>query len=435
MGEKSTQRFDIDDERTLAVGIIATETNSDGVARTILRARERGHDVVVTHYGTPEAESVRFARRLGVTVVAPSQSNPTVESLRHDLREHARANGFDGVLFQPQHCPRVDFDRSARQFDDGRFAAECLPEDDGSDVTAGVLVGVPAYNEEATIGTVVRQASEYAREVIVVDDGSSDDTAARAREAGATVVQHDRNRGYGAALKTLFEHAVRRGGQHLVIIDGDGQHNVSDVPMLVERQRETDCDIVIGSRFVDGADTTVPLLRRLGLFVINAATNLTLGRLKAESRIRDTQSGFRVYNRRSIRELAAEPRIDERMGASIDILYHAKQNGYRIEEVGTDVDYSGDNTSTHHPLVHGIAIFRNIIRTIETERPISALGIPGLLLTLVGLGFAFWTVQNYVSTGSFPYGLAISSAFFFLSGIFTTFISIILHSLSRYYES
>lgn len=435
MSEQSSSSTDIDphcEEKSIAVGIIGTGTNSEAVARTALRARERKYKVLLTHHGDPDIESVRFARTVGATVVSPSDRNPSMKSLRQRLRNHAKANGLDGILYQTKECQRIDFERSEQRLKEDQFAVETVAKTDEYDGTPSVLIGIPAYNEKSTISNVVTQASRYGGQVLVVDDGSTDETARQAKEAGAIVNKHETNHGYGAALQTLFRQAHRRSFDHIVVIDADGQHEITDIPKLISCQQQTGSEIVIGSRFVSGAKTNVPVIRRLGLSVINVMTNFSLGNIRPSSWITDTQSGFRAYSQDAVKNLVTEEGIGNRMGASVDILYHANKNGYQIEEIETNVDYSMDSSSTHHPLFHGLAVVRNIIRIVERERPVSTLGIPGLVVTVIGLLFSFWTVQNYVISGSFPYGLGISSAFFFLSGVFTTFTSIILHSLSRH---
>jgi len=218
-----------------------------------------------------------------------------------------------------------------------------------------ILVGVPAYNEEATIGRVVADTVEYADDVLVVDDGSTDRTAAVARAAGATVVEHAENRGYGAALKTTFEEANRRDVDHLVLLDGDGQHDATDILELVEEQRETDADIVIGSRFAEEAETEMRFYRRIGVELVNLATNLSLGLVRPRFWVRDTQSGFRAYNETAIASLA----VDD----STDILYHARRQGYDIAEVGTTINYDVENANSHNPVVHGLELVGNILKT------------------------------------------------------------------------
>jgi cellulose synthase/poly-beta-1,6-N-acetylglucosamine synthase-like glycosyltransferase len=150
-------------------------------------------------------------------------------------------------------------------------ADACASADSAASVAGSstISVAIPAYNEAETIAEVVVETREYAEEVVVIDDGSADDTAARAYDAGATVIEHDHNEGYGAALRTAFETADRRGVDHLVVLDGDGQHDPADIPRLVARQAETDAEIVIGSRFVDGYESAIPSVRRFGIQVVN----------------------------------------------------------------------------------------------------------------------------------------------------------------------
>lgn len=247
---------------------------------------------------------------------------------------------------------------------------ESVSERDASDdvlrppASARVLVGIPAYNEVETIGAVVRDALVVADAVVVVDDGSDDQTVCRARDAGATVVEHDHNRGYGAALETLFDEAVRRFPDHLVVVDGDGQHDPIDVPRLVARQRRSGAEIVIGSRFVGSASTNAPLYRRFGIHVVNWLVNLSLGRIHHDSSITDTQSGFRAYDSRAVRTLATTERLGDFMDASIDVLYVAADNDFSVAEVGIDVRYDVSCSSTEHPLVHGASLVGNVLRNM-----------------------------------------------------------------------
>lgn len=227
---------------------------------------------------------------------------------------------------------------------------------------SNALVAIPAYNEEEAIREVVETASEYASEVLVVDDGSTDRTAARAREAGAIVVGHPENRGYGAALKTAFEAADTLGADSLVLIDGDGQHDATDIPKLVDTLRETDADIVIGSRFASDSETEMPRYRRFGVETVNVLTNLSLGIVRPRCWVRDTQSGFRAYDDTAIASLAADDGLSDCISASTDILYHAHQQGYEIAEVGTTIDYDVADANNHNPLLHGFALVSNILK-------------------------------------------------------------------------
>ncbi|WP_248905684.1 glycosyltransferase family 2 protein [Halocatena marina] len=308
-------------------------------------------------------------------------------------------------------------------------------EPEHSEAVCTVLVAIPAYNEAATIGDVAQRASKYADHVLVIDDGSEDNTAVLANETGVTVVEHGRNRGYGAALKTAFETAYRFDTRHLVVLDGDGQHDPSDIPRLVAAQERTGAHLVIGSRFVDGATSNASLYRRMGLKTINALTNLSLGVIRSDSRVSDTQSGFRAYNREAVQSLATDKSIGNSMDASTDILYHAHHRNYAIEEVAVAVEYDVANASTQAPLSHGVVLVRNILKTIERERPLTALAVPGFGLTFGGLGFGYWTATNYIQSGTFPVGLALTAAFLMLVGTFACFTAIVLHALSTYFSN
>ena len=137
-----------------------------------------------------------------------------------------------------------------------------------------IVAGMPMYNEEETIGTVVTMALKHVDAVICVDDGSSDSSARIAESCGAIVVRHRINRGYGGALKSLFSKAKEMSADALVVLDSDGQHEASDIPKLLKPIIDGKEDFVIGSRFIDGGGgTDMPAYRRLGIKVITAASN------------------------------------------------------------------------------------------------------------------------------------------------------------------
>ncbi|MFH5801816.1 glycosyltransferase family 2 protein [Haladaptatus sp. CMAA 1911] len=410
------------------IGVVATPTNADAVARSLLRAKRHGYPTMVVIAGDQNVESVTVATQLGCHLVNRESPQDGFRSLRTDLARSAKRRGFPGVIFHQTPTERLDYDRSEERF---------LRSDDyivdGATTTisnkVSVLVGIPVYNEEDSIGEVIEQASVYADAVLVVDDGSDDESAELACSAGADVIVHERNQGYGSALRTLFREAAVLQVDHLVVIDGDGQHDPTDVPRLVAAQRQTDVELVIGSRFVDNVDNQIPRYRRFGLLMITILTNLSFGVVRPNSWITDSQSGFRAYDARIIKSLAVDSTLGDSMDASTDILNHAHRNNYDIEEVGTTISYDVPNGSSLNPIHHGIVLVRNILKTVERERPMTILGAPGFAGALIGFGFGYWTFINYVQTGTFPVGLAITSVLFLLSGIFACFTAIILHSL------
>ncbi|WP_276272946.1 glycosyltransferase family 2 protein [Haloarcula litorea] len=417
-----------------AVGLVATESNAEWIAAEVLRVHARGHRAIVTAERDADLRGLTFARLLDAEVVDPPADCAAAESARERLRAFARQSGYPGLVYHDGRADPVDLPASCAALEsadefavDARLASPVEPE-------PTVLVGIPAYNEASTIGAVVEAAAEHADAVLVVDDGSDDDTVAVAEAAGATVYEHERNVGYGGALKSLFEQARRCGADHLAIVDGDGQHDPGDIPALVDRQRETDADLVIGCRFGETTETEMPRYRRLGLSCVNLLTNVSLGAIRPSTWIRDTQSGFRVYSRAAIESLAAADSLGENMDASTNILYHVRSNGYRIEEVPTTIDYDVEEHSSQSPIEHGLTLVGNIVRTVEREHPILTLGVPGLLCVLVGAVFGYLTVFNYVQSGSFPLGHSIVTVAFLLVGVFSAFTAIILHSLQLFRE-
>lgn len=257
-----------------------------------------------------------------------------------------------------------------------------------------VVAGIPAYNEGGTVASVVEDVTEYVDSVVVVDDGSEDETAARAASAGAKVIRHDQNRGYGAALRSIFEFAHRQEADCLVIVDADGQHDAADVPKLIGIQQSTDADVVIGSRFLGETGSTTPLYRRLGITVINVLTNASLGRLASAEYISDTQSGFRVYGPNAVETLADDIDIGDSMSASVDIIFQSDRHGLVIEEAPTTVDYDVENANSQNPLTHGFAVVANILVRARRERPLVLQGIPGVLGLLFGLALGTWTLAD-----------------------------------------
>lgn len=424
-----------------AIGVIANETNTLDVLQTILRAQQHDYSVLVTYQGTNPLPA-EYGSHRGVEVVPPESPHSDSSALSRSLVRTARDRGFPGLVFHRNADEPIDFGRSAALLSESdRYTTEAITDpfvvdSDGSDDReGGILVAIPAYNEAGTIASVVSEARKHADSVIVVDDGSQDETTRRADEAGALVIRHDRNRGYGAALRTAFREARVRNAAHLVVLDGDGQHDSADISKFVSVQRETGVDIVTGNRFGDEASSEVPLYRRFGLEVINRLTHLSMSILRSDFDIRDTQSGFRAYNRRAIRTLATDDTLGDGMSASLGILFHAQRHGYELAEVDTTIEYEVEQASSHNPLRHGYILVGAVLQTIEHERPITILGVPGTFSTFVGVGFGYWALSNYLQTDIFPVGLALTAVFFVFIGFLACFAAIILHSLNGYFAT
>jgi glycosyltransferase involved in cell wall biosynthesis len=266
-------------------------------------------------------------------------------------------------------------------------------------------------------------AQKYADLVVVCDDGSDDFTADIAQRMGATVIRHDQNMGYGAAIQTLFAKARELHADLLLTIDADGQHVPKEIPQLIQPILENKADIVIGSRLLE-KNSRMPRYRRLGIKVLTRMTNNS----GHKGAITDAQSGFRAYNRKAIESLTPD---ETGMGVSAEVLLMAKELGLVVTEVPTAVRYAGLETSTHNPFRHGLAVISTIIRLVVEERPLTYLGVPGALLLSVGFVFGLWMLQIYAAEGRIVTNIALVSFTFLLIGAFVVFTAITLFAILR----
>jgi glycosyltransferase involved in cell wall biosynthesis len=286
--------------------------------------------------------------------------------------------------------------------------------------STGVIVGMPAYNEAKYIGSVILQARRFADEVVVVDDGSSDATANIARLAGATVVRHEYNQGYGSSIRTLLTEANKRDAAILVVLDADAQHNPDEIPRLVEGIKDG-ADIVIGSREIQ--KNKIAGYRRLGQKVLSRMTKVASGQ-----RLSDTESGFRAYSRKAIATLELK---ETGMAISAEIISAATSRGLIIAEVPVSVTYTGDG-STLNPVKHGLGVFNRILVMISERRPLLFFSLFGGIFLAIGLaagGVVIWIF--YFGANVLATGLAMVSILFVTIGMLTVFTGLILNVLIK----
>lgn len=271
-----------------------------------------------------------------------------------------------------------------------------------------VVACIPAVNEEKSIAKVIVQAQKQVDRVIVCDDGSSDLTGEIAESMGAEVVKHQRNLGKGQAFRDLFYAASRHNPDVVVTLDGDGQHDPSEIPKLAERIREG-ADVVVGSRSLGD----IPWMRRVGNDVLDSV---------AMTGVRDTQSGFRAYRGDRIRELIP---VEMGMGADTEILRLAKDKGMRIEEVAITVSYE-DNTPTHNPLYHGLDVLLTTVKQVSIRHPLMFYGIPGLASLIIAVGFWWWTLVSFAVHRTIITNVALVAAATTIIGLILMAVAIIL---------
>jgi glycosyltransferase involved in cell wall biosynthesis len=190
---------------------------------------------------------------------------------------------------------------------------------------------VPAYNEASVIAATVRGLDEYLPNVVVVDDGSADDTSDRARAAGAVVLRHPVNIGQGGALRTGIEFALDRGATHVCTFDADGQHDPATIALMLKALSERGADVALGSRFL-GESVGMPTLKRFTLKV-----GIAITRVHSGLPLSDTHNGLRLFSRRA----AAAIRINQMgMAHGSEILSELRRNDLLYVEVPTTISYT-----------------------------------------------------------------------------------------------
>jgi glycosyltransferase involved in cell wall biosynthesis len=284
------------------------------------------------------------------------------------------------------------------------------------------LAAIPCYNEELAVGSVILKARNYVDAVLVVDDGSTDATVYIAQVAGAKVVTHNKNQGKGAAIKSALRYMAMAtdGFDNLVLIDGDAQHDPRQIPMLLKPLQDNTADMVIGYRNLG----QMPFYRRFGRVVLDYTTG-------TRGEANDTQSGFRSLNRKAVEALLSRNLQSEGFSIESEMIMVAKNLALRIKEVPIAVSYGHGKTSTKNPVSHGVGVLGSIIQLITEKRPLLYIGVPGLVLILIGFFFGLKLVQYYNQSGYFSLPFTMLAGFFIVVGTFSTFIGLVLNLISR----
>jgi len=282
-----------------------------------------------------------------------------------------------------------------------------------------ITIGIPAYNEEKNIASIITKLKKITDSIIVCDDGSSDMTSDISKNLGAIVITHKKNMGYGVAINSIFQKAKELNSDLLVTFDADGQHRVEDIEKVVEPIKNNTADLVIGSRFLD-KKSNVPNYRKIGIKVITKITNVSI-----KKKLTDSQSGFRAYNKQVLSQISPS---DIGMGISTEILIKSSSKGLRIMEVPVTILYSGD-TSTHNPVSHGTSVLLSTIKFTSIEHPLKFYGIPSVIFLIIGGIFTTLAIQYYIDVGRLNSNLTLIGGGTVLIGIIFLICAILLYSL------
>lgn len=234
-------------------------------------------------------------------------------------------------------------------------------------MSQSLLVIIPAYNEARNIAKVIADVHCHAStaDVLVVDDGSADDTARIARAAGATVISLPFNMGYGVALQTGFKYALLKGYDYIIQMDGDGQHEPACIPALLEEVRNGSADIAIGSRFLEDCGYKARFIVRCGMIIFG-----TIASLLTKQKITDPTSGFQAMNRRVLQFYASDAYPADFPDADVLLMLHLA--GFRIKEVPVIMHPNIQGKTMHsglRPLYYVFKMFLSIFMTLLRERP------------------------------------------------------------------
>jgi len=261
-----------------------------------------------------------------------------------------------------------------------------------------LVVIIPAYNEEKTIADVINQIPYNMEhideaEVLVIDDGSVDNTVHISRDAGAKVVSHNKNMGVGVAFSTGIQRALEMGADIIVTIDADGQFNPHDIPTMVEPILNGNADFTTASRFLD--PHLVPEMPRIKIFGNHIFTKMI--NIITNQNFKDTQCGFRAYSKEAAMRLVLFGKFTYTQEVFLDL---AKQN-LRIVEIPLKVKGQrvGKSRVVSNIFSYGIKALVIIIRSVRDYKPLAFFGIISLLFIFVGTLIGLFILQHWLSTG------------------------------------
>jgi glycosyltransferase involved in cell wall biosynthesis len=280
------------------------------------------------------------------------------------------------------------------------------------------VIVIPAYNEGRDIGSVILRMAQYSVKIIVVDDGSSDDTAKIAEAAGASVIRLEKNIGKGAALNAGFHDARLLDPDVIVTFDGDGQHLATDLPAVIQPVLNGQADIVIGSRYLQST-SQVPRHRVLGHLFFNLVTGVASG-----VSVTDSQSGYRAFSRRAYH---ADILHSKNFTVEAEMQFLAREHNLRVAEVPISIRY--DDKPKRSVIGQGSMVLSGILRLMGQYRPLLFFGVPGAVILTTGILFGIWVVNIYTRIQTLAVGYAMISVLMSIVGMLLLSTGITLHSV------
>jgi len=279
------------------------------------------------------------------------------------------------------------------------------------------IVIIPCYNEEKTIGDIIIKAKTFVNEILVIDDGSNDKTTTIAKKQGATVITHKTNKGKSESIKTGFRYALDKNYDYVITMDGDAQHDPSEIPLLLNNLKNNGHDITLGIRY--GKNTEMPIWRKFGKRVLDYTVSLGNGGF-----VTDTQCGFRAFNKKAVETIL--PRLKGRsFCVESEQIIRAHETGLKIENEHVSCRYENLDTSTKTPVSHGLSVLAYTIWLLAQRKPLVLLTLPGFVCAIIGFLIGLGVLQSYYPINILPILDIIIASILIITGIILFFIGLL----------
>ena len=285
-------------------------------------------------------------------------------------------------------------------------------------IASPTIALIPAFNEARFIGSLVLAARSFVDHVVVVDDGSSDQTVAIALKAGATVLEHQHNQGKAAAINTGLVFARQQRPRAVVMLDGDGQHAASDIPAVLAPIQAGTVDVVIGSRFL-AVKSAIPAYRQVGQHGLTLITNLASG-----VHLTNSQSGFRAFSQQALEHMRF---TQEGFSIKSEMQFLIRQHALRLAEVPITVLYA--EPAKRNPVWHGLQVVNGILNLMGQTRPLLFVSVPGAAMLVLGALIGLHVTSIYLQTHILAIGYALITILLVMTGMLLLFVGVILHSM------